>query len=241
VIAVAALFLVAIGHISKPVTDQVLSADYWKNWKPAIPSSLASPTWKLLVLFIAGWTICLLIDHLWLKPLVRHAEVVNTALQHLYRQWFGEEPGHRISFLAKRRFGRELRVLFRYSHGTSTKFKSKAHFPRGVAVAGISWKYPNRLVAVQIPPTAQTPATFRDFMCNTYLLTRRQADCLSDDTANTKWIMCYGIAPDGEFCGVLSIDSEDANSLSEIKAETLTACANLLGTIITAHDRSGAD
>lgn len=163
---------------------------------------------------------------------MQHADMINAALEHLFVEWFGNTPGHRISFLAKRRLGFHLRIFFRYSHGTSTHFKSRAH--------------------------------------QTYRLSRWQARALSNETAEIRWIVCYGIVdPDGRALrlpgsagntpadlpeskyrtlgmtcrhfGVLSIDSIDPASLVRIKPETLKACSDLLGAMMLAHDFSKPD
>lgn len=168
--------------------------------------------------------------------------MVNAALEHLFIEWFGNTSGHRISFLKKRQFGFHLRVFFRYSHGNSTHFKSRAHFPRGVAVAGSSWKYPSRFAGIEIPDFGQDVQKFRDFMRQTYKLSWCQTRALSRETAEIRWIVCYGIVdPHGNFRGVLSVDSIDPASYQKIKPETLTACANLLGAMMLAHDFSKPD
>jgi hypothetical protein len=243
VVSGAALCLLALGHLSKPISDQISSADFLNTWKPGtLPSSLSLPTIVILLKIAAIWLLLVGLDRFWLKPIMQHADMINAALEHLFVEWFGNTPGHRISFLAKRRLGFHLRVFFRYSHGTSTHFKSRAHFPRGVAVAGISWKYPSRFTAIEIPDFGHDVQAFRNYMRQTYRLSRWQARALSNETAEIRWIVCYGIVdPDGNFRGVLSIDSIDPASLVRIKPETLKACSDLLGAMMLAHDFSKPD
>jgi len=41
----------------------------------------------------------------WLEPSTRDAEVISSAMQHLYHVLFGPESGHRVTFLAQRYAG----------------------------------------------------------------------------------------------------------------------------------------
>jgi len=233
-----------LGFVSKPISDQIFTPGFFSQWREGKQTitSLAPPTPWILAGLAFAWIGMFLLNEYWLEPRLRHADLVNGALGHLYREWFGHNSGHRISFLAKRRLGFHLRVFFRFSHGNSTHFQSRAHFPIGKAVAGMAWKYPSRFWALQIPATVHGPQPFRDFMRTEYKLSPRQTNLLSDETTEVRWIICYGIVdPRAEFCGVLCVDSIQANSLQQVKPETLTACANLLGAILLAHDKARTD
>lgn len=234
----------ALGGFAKPLLGQVFSIDFWKSWQPGEPfPGLGWPALGILASLGVGWCILYGIDRLWLTPLLKHADVANGALEHLYKSWFGSEAGHRVSFLAKRAGGWNIRVFFRYSFGTGIRFRSRAHFPKGVALAGKAWRYPGKFFGLKIPPKLHDDAqAFREYMCKTYGLTRWQANLLSDETARTRWIVCYGIAdPAGEFRGVLSVDSELEDALKKIVPPNLKSCVDLLGAVLRAHDHSKTD
>jgi hypothetical protein len=133
-------------------------------------------------------------------------------------------------------------VFYRYCHGTSTQFTSRAYFSKGTAIAGTAWRYPSQWWAIKIPDFNHDVEQFRLHMQRELKLTARQANLLSKESADIRWIVCFGIVdPSGNFRGVLSIDSVYEDSLQKINPDSLTACANLLGAILYAHDNSKAE
>jgi hypothetical protein len=210
VVLLRALCFVVLGRVSKGISDQLFSAssEFWNKWQPGQPiPGLPLHTLEIILGVSLAWLLLRCVDEFWLFPILRHADLVNGVLTQLYREWFKDTPGHRISFLARRTWGWNVRVRYRFSHGSSTRFHSHAHFPRGVALAGAAWENPSTFLADVLPQDVKTKDDFRQYMRTKLRLTERQADLLSGETCRVRWIVCYGIVdPAGDFRGVLSVD-----------------------------------
>jgi len=232
--------LVLLGAVLKPVGERFLASGSSAQsfWPPPWP--IPGLNIKLVALSGVVFGVAIILQWFWFEPIQRNTDVVNATLSHLYTTWFGEEPAHRISFLAKRRWGRHLRVFFRFTRSDRTVFTSSAHFPTSVSVVGIAWRNPGKPYLIQIPdgPAADS-RRFRAYARERFPLSSRQARQLSDQTCASRWFLCYGVAlPAGGTQGVLSIDSPDERSLSKVDQDKLRLLGDLLGAVIGASSNT---
>jgi hypothetical protein len=136
------------------------------------------------------------------------------ALRQLYRDAFGETPGHRVTlFRQDPRKPDELVATHRFALGLGPVYRgrdsfSRARFRRGEALAGFAWEYPRKLYFTPVPGNI-TGDGYNEWAKTAFRMSDEQLANLSQETRRKKWFAAVGLVDDnGAFLGVICLDSE---------------------------------